>query len=1197
MKIENLFERDIYRPINGVVKADQLDDASVWQELDEFVVTRELDQHLRIFFSTYVDSVVHPNHPDVGGKIGIWVSGFFGSGKSHFIKVLSYILQNRTHHYDGAGKQAIDFFENKIQDATVFGDIKRSVAESTDVILFNIDSKADHRAGRDAILQVFLKVFNEMQGYSGDHPHVAHMERYLDSKDKLTDFHEAYRNATGSDWIDERDAYLFNRDVIVTALHHTLNISPGSAGKWIDGAEEGFALTIENLARWIKHYLDKKGGNHRIVFLVDEVGQFIAGDTHLMLNLQTIAEELGTICKGRAWIIVTAQEDIDAVLGEMKKSKAQDFSKIQGRFKTRLSLSSANVDEVIQSRLLAKRSDVVDELKQLFNEKGDIIKHQLTFTQCGMTLKNYKSPDEFVINYPFAPYQFQLLQKIFEAIRGAGATGLHLSRGERSILDAFQSAGKQVGLMDVGVLVPLYRFYPSIESFLDTVVKRTIDQAKDNPSLEPFDIQLLQVLFLIRYVDEMKGTVDNLVTLCIDQIDADKLALRRRIEESLHRLEKETLINRNGDIYFFLTNEERDINKEIKLVDLTGNEESRLLGEILFTDVLKDGKKYRYPENKQDYNFNRLCDLIPIGVRFENAMQVFVFSPLFDEYDLYDNARCALDSTAEDGCVLIRLGRDDMLGRELVAHIQTDKYTRYKNDGTLPETTKRILRDRIAENTERRNRLVKLIAELFTEADVFVNGQKLTSKSSTSSVLLDEALEYLLKNTFTKRSFLKHIRSEALKELQAILRINDIGQQTLSMNMDESNPLAIEEIRTYVELCTRTHRQIVLHEMLEKRFMLRPYGWPENDTLLLIARLMVLGELNLMMDGKVIPPDKAFEPMTTAAKRRKITILRRMKTDEADIQKARALGKELFQEMGPDGEDALFAFYQTKLKNWRDELNRFKPLADTGNYPGRSDIDEGLTLVNRLLIFDQTFPFFEKIGAAKKELQECADRFQDLHQFYTQQRTSWEHLKKSYGRFSLNRLSLEADEHAGPALKRMHDILNAPEPYGLIKEADGLIVKVNTINSKLVQTRRQSAIRIIKDRMETITSDVASAHGTDAFLNQSLNPLERLLKQIESEDSIAHITQLESEAVRAFERVLEGIDKYVQVCEEKKAQKQIEQPMKPVEAYRKRRTVHLSNLRTKTYLETMEDVDLFVDALKRQLNEAIERNERIKIEE
>jgi len=206
--------------------------------------------------------------------------------------------------------------------------------------------------------------------------------------------------------------------------------------------------------------------------------------------------------------------------------------------------------------------------------QGDILKHQLTFTECGMTFRPYRDGADFVKNYPFAPYQFQLVQRIFEAIRKAGATGLHLSRGERSILDAFQSAGIAVADKEVEVLVPLYAFYPSIESFLDTAIKRTIDQARDNPSLEPFDVTLLQVLFLIRYVDEMKSTVENLVTLCLDQIDADCLALRQQITESLQRLEGQTLISRNGDVYFFLTNEERDINREIKNVELSSGVEA-----------------------------------------------------------------------------------------------------------------------------------------------------------------------------------------------------------------------------------------------------------------------------------------------------------------------------------------------------------------------------------------------------------------------------------------------------------------------------------------------------------------------------------------------------------------------------------------------------------------------------------------------
>lgn len=321
MQIQSLFERDIFRPINGVVKAQELDDFSVWQELDEFVLTKELDRHFRRFLTAFLEAIDHQHDPVVTGKMGVWISGFFGCGKSHFLKILAYLLQNALHSYQGQTKRAVEFFESKIVDAMLLGDIQRAVASHTDVILFNIDSKADAKAGREAILTVFLKVLNELQGYDGDHPHIAHMERYLDSKGKLAAFHDAYRDLTGQAWSDERDAYEFNQDQLVEALSRTLGQSQASAAKWIDNAESNFSLTVENFCKWVKDYLDGKGPDHRLVFLVDEIGQFIGGDGHRMLNLQTIIEDLGTTCGGRAWVVVTSQEEIDKVIGNSARRR------------------------------------------------------------------------------------------------------------------------------------------------------------------------------------------------------------------------------------------------------------------------------------------------------------------------------------------------------------------------------------------------------------------------------------------------------------------------------------------------------------------------------------------------------------------------------------------------------------------------------------------------------------------------------------------------------------------------------------------------------------------------------------------------------------------------------------------------------------------------------------------------------------
>ena len=180
-----------------------------------------------------------------------------------------------------------------------------------------------------------------------------------------------------------------------------------------------------------------------VVFLVDEVGQFIGTDTHLMLNLQTITEELGTVCEGRAWAVVTSQEDIDAVLGEIQGTRANDFSKIQGRFRTRISLSSANVDEVIQERLLAKREDVQCHCSRT-NMPGRETSLRISCPSRILALPFHQSGMHKILHgiTPSLPYQFKLLQRIFESIRKAGATGLHLAQGERSLLDAFQHAAQ-----------------------------------------------------------------------------------------------------------------------------------------------------------------------------------------------------------------------------------------------------------------------------------------------------------------------------------------------------------------------------------------------------------------------------------------------------------------------------------------------------------------------------------------------------------------------------------------------------------------------------------------------------------------------------------------------------------------------------------------------------------------------------------
>ncbi len=189
-----------------------------------------------------------------------------------------------------------------------------------------------------------------------------------------------------------------------------------------------------------------------------------------------------------------------------------------------------------------------------------------------------------------------------------------------------------------------------------------------------------------------------------------------------------------------------------------------------------------------------------------------------DDYEVYQaDGKCVLESSREGGQVLIRLRNDENLGRELRALLRTDKYIRTKDDGTLPATTKRIHRDLADENRKRRDHLIRLLGEMLADASYFVAGQRLEVSASAPQMALSEAMEYLIQNTFNKMSYLKTLRDDPHKEIQAVLRSNDIGQYNLNMDMPESNPQATEDLRSYIELCKKTNRQIVLG-MVTKRY-------------------------------------------------------------------------------------------------------------------------------------------------------------------------------------------------------------------------------------------------------------------------------------------------------------------------------------------------------------------------------------------
>lgn len=288
------------RPIEGVIKAN--DEASLKLEMEEFVLTREIERQLE----TFLDAYLH----DASAN-GVWISGFFGSGKSHLLKMLSLLLEDRD--IEGCSAQAI-FLEKCEHNAMLQGNLRQLVQIPSKSILFNIDQKSDtkNKKDTDSVLGVFVKVFNEMRGYYGKQGYIAQFERDLDSRGLFGDFRTAYENIARKSWQKGREQVLMEERHVDAAYAEVTGDT--TVSRIIKAYREQYNVSIEDFADQVGQYIESQAPGFRLNFFVDEVGQYIADNVKLMTNLQTVAESLNTRCRGRAWILVTAQEDMTKVI-------------------------------------------------------------------------------------------------------------------------------------------------------------------------------------------------------------------------------------------------------------------------------------------------------------------------------------------------------------------------------------------------------------------------------------------------------------------------------------------------------------------------------------------------------------------------------------------------------------------------------------------------------------------------------------------------------------------------------------------------------------------------------------------------------------------------------------------------------------------------------------------------------------------
>ena len=1127
MLIKNMFKKPIDRNIQGVIVVGEEGLTDEKNELEEYVVTRELQRHFKEFFENYKVGVLGKTR-----KNGVWISGFFGSGKSHFLKMLSYLLENKL----VAGKPTLDYFkeDNKIQDSMVMADIQLSVDTPTKVILFNIDSKSEQtsKQSKDAIVNVFLKVFNEMQGFYGARPAIADLERNLTEDGCYEAFQTAFLEESGHEWKQYRHRFNFEFVHVAKALaaikYQNLTVEAATS-VCQNIMMKPFQLSIEGFARLVRDWCDKQGKNQHLIFCVDEVGQYIGDDSQMMLNLQTMREELGKECQGRAWVIVTSQQDVDSIM-EMTARKGTDFSKIQGRFDTRLSLSSANVDEVIKKRLLSKTETAEQTLRLLYDDKAVSIKNKIKFEKTP-EMKLYDNRDVFAEIYPFIPYQFNLLGKVLNSIRTHGASGKHLSEGERSMLALFKKAAERLQNKDDGALVPFYMFYDALENFLDAVHSRVISQALDNKNINPsgdrdcFAVNVLKVLFLVKYVKEFQATtIANITSLMVTHVDADIYELQKQVEAALKVLIKETLVQEHSGNYVFLTEEEQEIGREIDRQNVEIGEIQNKVSDLVFNDLYPEAKyKYNAFNGRYTFWFNQLVDDRPHKNNQNYDIGVHVLTPYFTDYDEH-----TLNAMSGEGKqVLVVLPASGSCFSEINQYLKIEKYLQHnpltKSDRFAPikEAKSRELRERM-ENAK------LYLQESLRNADIYVNGSKSEIGAKDITARINEALGKLVNTVYNKLNYIDTAMSSA--NILGMLRNDKQGTLALG-SASVPNHLALDDCKRYIERSTSMHNKISL-KTIKDYFAKPPYGFITDDVEWLVAKLFKDGDLGLQYQQENVTlnnteADKIVEYLTKKGYVDKIMVDLKPVVPKAKIKTAKDVAKDLFGYtiIATDTDRIMSEFQRetasllSKFQSWK---NNFY---DQNTYPGAQTVMAGIKLLQVLKSMDNTMEFFNYVVTNEDELEELAGDYLPIKEFF-------EGEQKKFFDKALEKLKIYddsqcyiADNELEDLAKSMQKIVNAKTPYGMIRQLPELMDKFDTKYLEILEANTEPVRKVIIDNQKFVMDILATKPYKSQYESSYSLAFEQLLAKAEHSNNILLLRSFSDQANALMQRKLLEMEK------------------------------------------------------------------------
>ena len=1068
--------------------------------------------------------------------------------------------------------------------------IDRATKGTTETILFNIDIEGFSNKDKTAVLRVFAKMFYSHLGFYGENLKVAMMERYIDQQGMTEEFRRVFEEKKGKSWLEMRRAFAFNGKFIIPTLMEVLDMSEDDAKAWFND-KTATEISIAQLVEDMKAYVDTKPANFRLLFMIDEVGQYVGTDTDMLLNLQSLTEKIGSECEGKVWVICTGQEAIDEII----KVRADEFSRIQARFKTRLSLSSSSVDEVIQKRILKKKPEAAKELECVYEQNDSVLRNLFSFSGSIQDIKGYSGPREFTENFPFVPYQFIIMQKVFAEIRKHGNSGKHLSGGERSMLSGFQEAVQKIQEKDEYALVPFFRFYDTVHTFLDGSIRRVIERcqkaAENGDGIEQQDVDVLKLLYLIRYIDDIPSNLDNIVILMADDIRMDKVIMREAVRDSLNRLMgQKNYINRTGDTYNFLTDEEQDIQKEIKdtIVD-TASIVGRI-AKMIYGDIFT-AKKFRY--GKYDFAFDQMVDGITVGVA-TGGMRLRFLTMNTDAIEKTDFQLMAESKNNEAIVVLA----DTPYYESLESAMKIRKYVLQRNVSQLPKSMQKIISDQQDEATKYEESALVELQEAIEGAQFYVDGEHLEIKVGNAKSRIEQSLEYLVAHVYSKLDLItENVDSDA--DIIAILT----GAITTLPGV-EPNRDAVSAMEEYLEMQDAKKLPTSMADV-QSKYSAIPYGWKEIDIAAVAAQLIYSQKVTIKYAGNTIQPDdpKLPEMLRKKSETGKTSISKRKTISVTMMRDVKAMLREYFDIMDvPDDEDGLVRFATEKFTEQRAYYVSLDARYEGHKYPDRVLVQEAIHLMDDVLSQKKdNIALLERVLKKEDELFDNKEAMNNgIENFFKTQVTVFDQAVQFEKSLNDDRDRIAENEEAHKALNTIRLITlvqsGSKFNYNRIRELNPLMDTVRSAHDKMLEEKRAEVLETVRQCMEATHTAARGNRKAAHWIEKSDQYFSQCKEKIAVIKSLALLDAMFLPMCQYKDDVVSNIESVV-APSAPKLPVQPTQPRKEV-APAKKKVVRAYNrqvvFQAKT-LQTNEDIDDYVEKIRSQLKQLLKNCDEIKL--